>query len=176
MLRAATTDLHAVVDARFSGSFDTDENAYSAFLRGLASVVPPLEQALEQGGVERLFPDWARRRRSAALLRDLDIMRVPPPVAKPVAVTHDEARVFGRLYVLEGSRLGGRLLMKRALANTDPRVRAATNYLGHGAEADFWRGFLQRLEGSQAVRAAPDRTMLGARETFGLFVGERAHA
>ncbi len=87
-------------------------------------------------------------------------------------VTRDEARLFGRLYVLEGSRLGGKLLVKRALANADPQVRAATNYLGHGAGADFWRGFLQRLEDSAAVAAAPERTMLGAREAFGLFRAE----
>jgi heme oxygenase len=111
MLRAATEALHAEVDVRFSGPFDADKNAYSAFLTALACVVPPLERALEQGGVESLFPDWPLRRRSAALLRDLDILHVPMPAAKRVGVTRDEARLFGRLYVLEGSRLGGRLLM-----------------------------------------------------------------
>lgn len=175
MLRAATASLHAEVDARFSGPFDTDRNAYAAFLAALACAVLPLESALEEGGVERLFPDWPARRRSQALEQDLDILGVSCPAPVPVTVTSDEARLFGRLYVLEGSRLGGRLLVKRALANLDPQVQAATYYLGHGAGADFWRGFLQRLEESEAVAGSPARTMLGAREAFGLFRAEPAH-
>ncbi len=175
MLRAATASLHEEVDARFSSPFDTDKNAYVAFLTALARVVRPLEAALERGGVDRLLADWPLRRRSDALERDLEILavRVPSPIS--VGVTRDEARLFGRLYVLEGSRLGGRLLVRRALANADPRVRAATHYLGHGAGADFWGGFLRRLEGSEAVAASPERTMLGAREAFGLFMTEQAH-
>lgn len=175
MLRAATADLHAEVDARFSGPFDADENAYSAFLTALARVVGPLERALEQGGVARLVSDWPLRRRADALDRDLALLGISMPTASTIDVTRDEARLFGRLYVLEGSRLGGRLLVKRARENADPRVRAATNYLGHGEAADLWRGFLQRLEGSEAVAASPARTMLGAREAFALFGAEPAH-
>lgn len=174
MLRAATAALHAEVDARFSGPFDTDKNAYAAFVTALARAVLPLERALEIGGAERVLPDWCARRRSGALQQDLEILGIPVPAPVPVRVTSDEARLFGRLYVLEGSRLGGRLLVRRALRNADPQVRAATNYLGHGAGADFWGGFLQRLEESDAVAAAPARTMLGAREAFGFFQAEPA--
>lgn len=175
MLRAATAALHGEVDARFSGPFETDKNAYTAFLTSLARAVPPLEFALQQGGVERLLPDWPLRCRAAVLKRDLDILGVSMPTAIAVEVTEDEARLFGRLYVLEGSRLGGGLLVKRARGHADPEVRAATNYLAHGAGGDFWRGFLQRLEASPAVAADPQRTILGAREAFGLFMGEGAH-
>ncbi|WP_422031012.1 biliverdin-producing heme oxygenase [Reyranella sp.] len=175
MLRAATTALHAEVDGRFSGPFDTDSSAYEAFLTALARAVSPLERALEQGGVDRVLPDWPLRRRSDALERDLAILGIRAPAPIPVEVTRDEARLFGRLYVLEGSRLGGSLLVKRVRASADPRVRTATNYLSHGAGADLWRGFLQRLEHSDAVAAAPERTMLGAREAFRLFMTEQAH-
>lgn len=172
MLRTATATLHAEVDARFSGPFDTDKDAYRAFLTALARAVFPLESALEQGGVARLLPDWPTRRRSAALGRDLEILGIAVPPPESVPMTTDEARLFGRLYVLEGSRLGGKLLARRALESADPQVRAATHYLGHGAGADFWRSFLQHLEASEAVAAAPQRTMLGAREAFGLFGSE----
>ncbi len=175
MLRAATANLHAEVDARFSGPFGTDRHAYEAFLTALARAVLPLERALEAGGVERLLPDWTERRRSQALMRDLDILDVAVPPARDVSATTDEARLFGRLYVLEGSRLGGKLLVKRAAESGDPGVRAATHYLGHGAGGDLWRGFLQRLEASEAVLDSPQRTLLGAREAFGLFGAEPAH-
>ena len=175
MLRAATATLHAEVDARFSGPFATDRNAYEAFLTVLARAVLPLEQALDRGGVGRLLPDWRERRRSGALKQDLDLLGIAVPPALNVSVTTDEARLFGRLYVLEGSRLGGKLLVKRAAESDDPRVRAATHYLGHGAGSDFWRSFLQRLETSEAVLESPQRTLLGAREAFGLFGAEPAH-
>lgn len=175
MLRAATATLHAEVDARFSGPFGTDRHAYEAFLTALARAVLPLERALELGSVERLLPDWTVRRRSEALKRDLEILGVAGPPPLDVSVTADEARLFGRLYVLEGSRLGGKLLVKRAAESDDPQVRAATHYLGHGAGGDLWRAFLQRLEASEAVRSSPQRTLLGAREAFGLFGAEPAH-
>lgn len=175
LLRATTAALHAEVDARFSGPFDTDKNAYAAFLSALARVVLPLERALEQGGVERVLPDWLARRRAGALEQDLEILGMPVPAPVPVGPNSDEACLFGRLYVLEGSRLGGKLLVRRALENVDPQVRAATNFLGHGAGSDFWRGFLQRLEASEAVAAAPERTILGAREAFSLFRTEPEH-
>ena len=174
MLRAATASLHAEVDARYSGPFDTDKNSYVAFLTAVARAVRPLEAALEAGGIARFLPDWPLRRRSAELERDLEILDAPVPAPLVVHVTEDEARLFGRLYVLEGSRLGGRLLVRRASAHADPLVRAATNYLGHGAGADFWDAFLRRLERSEAVATSPERTMMGAREAFGLFTA-RAH-
>ncbi len=169
MLRAATATLHAEVDARFSGPFGTDKDAYKAFLAALARAVLPLEDALEEGGVARLLPDWPARRRSAALRRDLEILGIAIPHPVRVLPTMDEARMFGRLYVLEGSRLGGKVLMKRACESSDPEVRDAIRYLGHGVGDDFWRVFLQCLEASGAVAASPRRTLLGAREAFGLF-------
>jgi heme oxygenase len=175
MLRAATATLHAEVDARFSGPFGTDRMAYEAFLTALACAVLPLERALEEGGVGRLLPDWTERRRSEALKQDLEMLGVAVPPALDVSVTTDEARLFGRLYVLEGSRLGGKLLVKSAAESGDPKVRAATHYLGQGSGADLWRGFLQRLEASDAVKSSPQRTLLGAREAFGLFGAVPAH-
>jgi heme oxygenase len=174
-LRAATASLHTEVDARFGGSFETDHNAYRSFVTALARVVRPLEAALEAGGVSRILPDWPLRRRSVALERDLQILGIPVPVPVVVHVTDDEARLFGRLYVLEGSRLGSRILVKSAHANAAPSVSAATNYLEHGAGADFWEAFLVRLERSEAVAAFPERTILGAREAFGLFIASQAH-
>jgi heme oxygenase len=175
MLRSATADLHAVVDARFSGPFDCDRAAYVSFLLALARVVPPLEAQLEAAGVVRLLPDWPDRRRSAALRDDLDLLGTPMPGAAPVSQPRNEAQMLGMVYVLEGSRLGGKLLLRRVLDNPDPAVRAATRYLGHGVGRDLWRSFLERLEASAGAAAAPQDVVLGARTTFGLFALPPAH-
>lgn len=175
LLRAATADLHAAVDARFSADFDSDGAAYGRFLTALGSVVPPLEAALEAAGVERLLQDWPRRRRSPALRSDLRTLDLVVPVPLPVPPPRGEAGLFGMLYVLEGSRLGGKLLLRRALANPDPRVRSATRYLGHGDGGELWRAFLRRLESSAAVACAPDAAVAGAREAFALFAPGESH-
>jgi heme oxygenase len=169
MLRAATSELHALVDARFSGPFDRDEEAYAGFLAALARVVVPLERALEQGGVEHVLPDWAERRRSEALANDLADLEEPLRDPMPVDPVDGEARQFGMLYVLEGSRLGGKLLLQRALAHPQQQVRSATRYLAHGADKAFWPSFVSRLESSEAVAASPDEAVAGARAAFTLF-------
>lgn len=79
------------------------------------------------------------------------------------------------LYVLEGSRLGGKLLLRRALANPDRQMRSATRYLGHGDGRDLWRFFLERLEASPTVASAPDAAVAGARDAFSLFAAGEPH-
>jgi heme oxygenase len=175
MLRTATADLHAAVDARFSGEFASDKGAYGRFLTALGCVVPPLEAAFEAAGVERLLQDWPHRRRAASLAADLTTLEIPIPIPHPVAPPRGEASLYGMLYVLEGSRLGGKLLLRRALANPDPRVRSATRYLAQGAGRDLWKPFLERLEASAAVASSPDAAVAGARDAFTLFASGAAH-
>jgi heme oxygenase len=175
VLRTATADLHAVVDARFSTDFGVDSQAYGRFLTALGSVVLPLEAAFEAAGVERLLPDWPQRRRAPSLRLDLETLGVPVPVPLPLAPPRSDARLFGMLYVLEGSRLGGKLLLRRVVATPDAKVRSATRYLGHGDGRDLWRPFLERLESSAAVACAPAATIAGAREAFGLFAAGGSH-
>lgn len=169
MLRAATADLHAKVDARFAGSFDGSAAHYAGFLSAMAAVLPPLERALERAGVHRTMPDWEQRRRAALLLDDLEALGAAPPREADPPPVDGEARQLGIVYVLEGSRLGGKRLMRRALGHPDPRVRTATRYLSHGAGLDLWPTFLARLESSPAVTSAPEEAVAGARATFALF-------
>lgn len=175
LLRTATADLHAVVDARFSGDFASDKAAYGRFLTALGSTVLPLEAAFEAVDVERLLPDWPQRRRAASLRSDMATLDLPIPFPRPVEPPRGEARLFGMLYVLEGSRLGGKLLLRRALANPDRQMRSATRYLGHGDGRDLWRPFLERLETSSAVASAPDAAIAGARDAFSLFAAGEQH-
>ncbi len=106
LLRASTMELHAAVDSRFAPMLDAGEAGYRSFLLASAAAVFPLEQSLLAAGVGALLPDWTRRTRAAALradLTDLGITDVAAATAPPLA---GAARMFGALYVLEGSRLG----------------------------------------------------------------------
>jgi len=176
LLRAATAELHAHVDARFSGPFEADRAAYGAFLTALATAVPPLERTLEAAGIEQLFEDWPQRRRAGLLALDLADLGLPSPAARVAPAAGSEAHAMGMLYVLEGSRLGGKLLLRRVLGNADPQVRRATRYLAHGSDSALWSSFVGRLEVSEAVNRAPDEAIAGAREAFSLFMADVPHA
>lgn len=161
--------LHAVVDARFAPMLGCGETGYRSFLLASATAVFALEQALA-ADVNAILPDWARRTRTAALRADLaDLGIVDVPVAPPPLLA-EEARQFGALYVLEGSRLGARLLLPELLAHGSNRVRAAMRYLRHGEGLRLWPSFLAHLESSEAVRRRPDDAIAGARAAFALFV------
>jgi heme oxygenase len=136
--------------------------AYGRFLRAQAAAHLPTEQALELGGIARLVPDWAQRRRSDSLEADLGSLGldIPAPAGAP-AFTTPEA-LLGALYVLEGSRLGGTLL-KRAVPAGFP-----TRFLGN-VDSSAWQALLAQLDDqldSDAQRAA---AIAAARQVFELF-------
>jgi heme oxygenase len=169
MLRAATADLHAGVDARFSVAFDGSASGYARFLSAMASALLPLERALEAAGIEQVLPDWAERRRARLLLDDLATLASEPVGERTPPPAGGEARQLGMVYVLEGSRLGGTLLLRRTLGSVDPKVRAATRYLSHGTGRNLWSSFLVHLEASTEVSRAPAAAIAGARDAFALF-------
>jgi heme oxygenase len=170
LLRASTMGLHAVVDARFAPMLGAGETGYRSFLLASATAVFALEQALLAADVDAILPNWARRTRTAALRADLaDLGVVDVPVAPPPLLA-GEARQFGALYVLEGSRLGAKVLLPELLAHGSSRVRAATRYLRHSEGHRLWPAFLAHLESSQAARRCPDDAIAGARTAFALFV------
>ena len=157
LLRASTAGLHAVVDARFAPMLGCGEAGYRSFLLASAAAVFPLEQALLAADVDAILPDWAQRARTAALRADLaDLGVIDVPVAPPPLLA-GEARQFGTLYVLEGSRLGAKLLLPELLARGSTRVRAATRYLRHGEGRRLWPSFLAQLESSAGHTAVPRR-------------------
>jgi heme oxygenase len=165
-LREATADLHTAIDARFSGDFARDTRAYADFLCVLARSVLPLECLLERAGIERLLTDWPARRRSVFLVQDLKLLGCDVPVGVAVPPAGNDAWLLGAAYVLEGSRLGGKVLLRRVMENPDPVAREATHYLRHGMGTDLWPRFIEQLEGTVC---GVDDAIAGARAAFGLF-------
>jgi len=77
------------------------------------------------------------------------------------------------MYVLEGSRLGAHILLKRVSQSTDLVVAATTAYLGHGAHQQLWRSFLVMLERHGATLkktlSREEDVINGAQQAFALF-------
>lgn len=175
-LKAATAQAHQALDEGL-GRFDlTEAGSYRRFLEINAAALLPLEDALERSHVSDVFPDWSVRSRRAAINADLAQLGgvVEPLPVSPGQI--DRAGLFGTLYVLEGSRLGGAYLLRAASASQDPQVRAATSYLSHGAGQSLWRSFLARLEGEPVTPDDEARMIASAQLAFGLFAEAAALA
>lgn len=158
-LRDATATAHRELDAQLSAFDLTVFSGYRRFLQASAGALLPLEAALAEAGVAEIFPDWPERARSAAIAADLDRLGRDAHASVSVSpLTH--SGVLGTMYVLEGSRLGAKFLMKAVADAADPRIGEATSYLGHGAGKRLWQSFLARLQseeacdGDEAIEAA----------------------
>jgi heme oxygenase (biliverdin-IX-beta and delta-forming) len=154
-LRDGTAAAHDRVDAAFAGFDLTDRQSYAAFLRAHADVVWPLEASLAGA---QITPDWEDRKRGALLKEDIAFLPSPvrpQPVEGPLfasdkldgAPTFDRlgangdlSAIAGALYVLEGSRLGGRFLARQLPAGF-PRA-----YLDSNQPPEKWRTLLDRID------------------------------
>lgn len=168
-LRAATNDLHARLDARLAPLVTQGDAGYREFLLRSAMALLPLEQALNEADVSNLLADWPQRSRSSALRMDLAALSLREPLGAAAPEVRGEAFQFGMLYVLEGSRLGARLLLAEVEA-LSRASQAATRYLSHGQGLSLWPSFLQRLEASQQVWREPEQAAAGARAVFRQFL------
>ena len=172
-LRDATADAHARLDVQLDRLDLARLADYRDFLDLSASALLPLEAALVGAGVERIFADWPLRARSRAILDDLErVGGNPHPLASPGCV--GLADVLGAMYVLEGSRLGAKVLARRASSSADPVVAGATAYLRHGAGLHLWPSFLAILERHRTALHDDDAVIAAARRGFALFAAAAA--
>lgn len=147
-LKAQTAAAHDALDAHF-GAYDlADRGQYAEFLSVHAAALFAVERALEEAGVERIMPQWPAMRRSLLIQRDLDALGTSPASQPAIARLQGEAEILGALYVLEGSRLGGKLLMK-AVGQGFPVF-----YLGHQPPLT-WPQFVAEIE--RTLQSGVDR-------------------
>ncbi|WP_246587139.1 biliverdin-producing heme oxygenase [Stakelama flava] len=118
--------------------------------------------------------DWAARRRGSALIADLEAMggaqiaTAPPFLTNMLSQeTSRNATIAGSVYVLEGSRLGGRFLA-RQVPDDFP-----TSYLDADQPSGHWRGLLGTLDyllsrpSELAIAIDAARAVFGSFETAG---------
>jgi len=180
-LREATAKAHDRVDAAFADFDLTDRDSYARFLAAHADVVWPLEAALPG---ERVVADWESRKRGALLREDLAFLRHPRESGGPSPALssspHGEemgprfrrddgwnfdspAAIAGTLYVLEGSRLGGKFLSRRLPAGF-PRA-----YLDADQRAEKWQQLLTVIDSLLRDPAALETGLAAALATFAAF-------
>jgi heme oxygenase (biliverdin-IX-beta and delta-forming) len=167
LLRTATAEAHQGLDARV-GTLDlTHYDHYRRFLIGNAAALLAVEALLEHARVTERFPDWPQRSRRASMLADLAGLGATVEPLQWSRVMPDRAEMFGIIYVLEGSRLGARMLLPRAQASPDPRIRENCRFLS-AQQPTLWREFLHELE-SASEPSDQNALLAGALDTFELF-------
>ncbi|MET1025890.1 MAG: biliverdin-producing heme oxygenase [Dongiaceae bacterium] len=151
-LRSATRAIHGRLEARFdSASFGT-RAGYVRFLQ-MSWPSAAIERALTLAGIEHVLPDWPLRQRRFALAADLTMLGATMPDADPCIIETDIGTLLGWSYVLEGSRLGARLVLRDVRAAAEPALLGATQFLRHGEGRPFWTSFktvLARIDGDAA--------------------------
>ncbi len=105
---------------------------------------------------------WTPRRRLPWLDADLAALRLAPPPAIAAPTLASEAAALGALYVVEGSTLGGRIIL-RHLHHLG--LQPATYFNGYGdATGPMWKAFVTRLDA--APPATAPAILAGASLTF----------
>ena len=161
-LRAATAAAHRRVDALYAHLNLSRRDDYVRFLLGHAAAFLPIEAALAAAGADALMPGWSRRRRINALLDDLTALDLTAPTSIPPPPFDGAAAVLGGLYVLEGSRLGGAVLV-RGVAPGLPTAFLAPE------TTSSWRAITTLLDARLATPAALAKATSAANAVFSVF-------
>jgi heme oxygenase (biliverdin-IX-beta and delta-forming) len=145
--------------------------AYKQMLGRWYGFYLPLEQVLEAN------PDWAqldseRRRKLPALVRDLTYLGMDEasiqnlPLCQNIPTLENSAQVFGTLYVIEGSSLGGQIIsrMLKSSLNLEPESGSAF-FSGYGEDTSpMWKSFIEVLEARPEEEH--DTIVESAKDTF----------
>jgi heme oxygenase len=165
VLRTATAAAHERLDRLYS-RFDLGRTEdYGAFLVAHAPAFLAVEAALEAAGAPDLLDGWRARRRGGALLQDIAALGLDAPPPAPAPRLCGEPAILGAAYVLEGSRLGGAMLIRAV----PPGLPTAFLQPGNPAE---WRAFISVLDARLSSQARLAEALSAAHAVFALF--ERA--
>ncbi|WP_294355983.1 biliverdin-producing heme oxygenase [uncultured Sphingomonas sp.] len=158
-LRAATRASHDAVDAAFGGYDLSNCDDYRRFLVAHARALPVAEQALGALAFARTLPP-----RAPLLEHDLADLGEQMPASLSFACA-DEAALWGALYVVEGSRLGGVMLARSVGSDLPHRYLAAAHGPGQ------WRAIRDAIDaaGRDASTEWYDALLNGAAATFDLY-------
>lgn len=162
-LRDLTRGDHERLDA-LVGHFG-DSKSYLRYIEGMAAFRTPVERELSGIDLAARFGTWRPGLIAAELTQDLrDLDRVAPTEEGTFHLPRDRDGLLGVLYVLEGSALGARVLVRRAAALGFTAEHGARHLAAQTSRPQAWPQFVALLE--DAGPAAIERAVEAARMTF----------
>ncbi len=170
-LREATASAHDALerDARIEPRLadrTTRPAIVTAFHRYHAALEPGVHPMVARLNAD-LGIGFAPYARVDLIARDLEQLGAKPPPAAALEPPGSIGAALGRMYVAEGSMLGGRIIRRRLAADGHDLV--GLSFLDpHGeATGDRWRAFLALLEAARtAGRACIDEVAEGGVQGF----------
>ncbi len=172
-LRAATAAIHSELERRFGLPLAFAQTAdYAACLARHYEVFVALEPPLAgYSGWQAAAIDVLAHRRLPQLQADLaalhvDIAQIIAPAMPPASFPS----ALGVLYVLEGSALGGQVILRDAKARLGSAIEGATAFFGGRTGQPSWPAFKHKLDAFGAANPAATRQVIaGAMAAFGSF-------
>jgi len=173
-LRLETRDLHQLMERQlpvFSPGFTLEE--YRRLLVRYAGFYAPVEEKLTALRTAGLLVFDDTRRKHALLLRDLERLggNRNPIWCQTVPALQSVCQGIGCMYVLEGSTLGGQIILrhlKEALGVTADSGGAF--FASYGSELGRrWKEFREAIGKDERAGSEADEIIASARDTFVCF-------
>ncbi len=128
-----------------------------------------IEPALEAARIHRILPDWDMRRRRFVLASDMEAMGIRARETRPIQISDDIGTLLGWSYVLEGSRLGARFILRQVESTQAHEMIGATRFLRHGGGMALWVSFTAALSRIDHDPSAIARACEAAHAAFNCF-------
>ena len=168
LLRSETSQAHDTLDRAHDGGDFASLDDYGRFLETQARIFPAAEAYLAASPEFRTLSDWADRLRSDALMADLAALGRNQPPLLSFSFEDRPGVAAGIAYVLEGSRLGGKLIARKL--ERGGLQGAPVSFIAHGADDRFWPRFTAWLSARDQGKAYAEDALAAANATFGLFL------
>ncbi len=174
-LRAATGPMHSALEANpVSASLMSPElnrDTYKHYLILMGEVISFTERSIFPA-VRDIVPDVDQRHKSGHVHADLALLKDMP--TEDPALFHPDEKSFsvpfamGYMYVVEGSTLGGRVILKHIQDKLGLTAdHGASFFAGYGAETGArWKAFLSNLTSYAEQSGKGDEIIKGAQHAF----------
>ena len=151
LVKEASQPLHSSVEALLLPKLEAlhSRAGYAAILKMFYGYFFPLEKLLQQHLSSAQLPDLSQRRKAAAILHDLAAIGEPVaglPLCQHLPEIKNSTQALGALYVLEGSTLGGKMIVRMLLKNEALSLSedAVTFFSGYKEDTGKkWKTFLE---------------------------------
>lgn len=172
-LRQETSALHTALEALPVSTSITNPSVtkeeYIHYLDLMHDVLKDAERVVYPQ-MARFLPDTEQRLKAPALEKDLDFLGHSKTIYTRIfdAGPYTDGFAMGILYVLEGSSLGGRVILKNIKKKLGFDETAGASYFaGYGEETGtYWKRFSEGLAAFEEQEGNADEIIAGANYAF----------
>jgi heme oxygenase len=171
-IKEATKEAHLILEKKVVQRMKAIRNDadYADFLKHFYAYFNQVEQAIAPYITAELLPDRAERRNSSYLKQDIedlgsDVHELPEAIAPEIT---NSIQALGALYVMEGSVMGGPIIVK--MLEKCGVTNGVSFFSGYGeATGQMWGKFVAVLNASANNEAEEELAIQSANDTFSNF-------